>query len=226
MSARGPRFVTILLLAAATVAAGTAVAASRPSPSQSSSGKAVTYRWVDDQGVVHYGDSVPPQYAQKEHTELNAQGVELKRSDAEKTPEQAAVDASAREAVLKQKQHDSFLLTTYTSVGDIEALRDERLQQLKAQRTAAEVYVETLHSRLSGLQKRAQLFRPYSSNPLARRMPDDLTEDLVRTLNEMRTQSAAIVQKGTEETVLRDQFQTDIERYRTLHTGPGAERNR
>lgn len=222
MSARGPRFTTLLLLTAATLAAGgTAVAAASRPPSHSSTGKGVTYRWVDEQGIVHYGDSVPPQYAPAERTELNAQGVELKRLDAQKSADQAVAESRAKEAMLKQKQHDSFLLTTYTSVGDIEALRDERLQQLKAQRTAAEAYIETLQARLSALQTRALLFRPYSQNPTARRMPDDLTEDLVRTLNEMHTQSDALVEKGTEEKNLRSQFQADIERYRELHTAPG-----
>jgi hypothetical protein len=209
MSARGPRFAALFLLAAAW--AGSAVAASS---------KTVTYRWVDDQGVVHYGDHVPPQYAQKEHTELNSQGVELKRLNAELTPEQRAADSRKQEALLRQKQHDSFLLTTYTSVADIEALRDERLQQLKAQRAAAEAYVETLRSRLAALQARALLFTPYNAKPGARGMPDDLTEDLVRTLNEMRSQSAAIVQRREEETSLRTGFQADIDRYRQLHTTP------
>jgi hypothetical protein len=208
MSVRGPRFAALFLMAAW---AGAAAAAAST---------AVTYRWVDDQGVVHYGDHVPPQYAQKEHTELNSQGIELKRLDAEKTPEQQALDSRKQEVVLRQKQHDSFLLTTYTSVADIEALRDERLQQLKAQRAAAEAYVETLRSRLAALQSRALLFTPYNAKPGARGMPDDLTEDLVRTLNEMRSQSAAIVQRREEETSLRTGFQADIDRYRQLHTTP------
>ncbi len=212
MSASGPRFAVMLLSAAAALACGQVGAA----PS-SNSNKSVTYRWVDDQGVVHYGDHVPPQYAQKEHTELNAQGVELKRLDAEKSPEQQAADARKQETTIRQKQHDSFLLTTYTSVGDIEALRDERLQQLKVQRAAAEAYVESLRQRLAALQVRALLFRPYNDKAGARRMPDDLTEDLVRTVNEMRTQGAAIVAKSAEETTLRSQFQADIERYRQLH---------
>jgi len=182
--------------------------------------RTVTYRWVDDQGVVHYGDHVPPQYAQKEHTEINAQGVELKRLDAEKTPEEAAADSRKQEEILRQKQRDSFLLTTYTSVHDIEALRDERVLQLKAQRAASEAYVETLRARLAALQSRAFVFTPYSSKPGARRMPDDLTEDLVRTLNEMRSQTAAIVTQSEEETTLRNQFQADIDRYRQLHANP------
>ena len=209
MSAGGPRFAALFLLAAAWAGA----AAAAPS-------KSVTYRWVDDQGIVHYGDHVPPQYSQKEHTELNAEGVELKRLDAEKSPEQQARDARTQEVILRQKQHDSFLLTTYTSVADIEALRDERLQQLKAQRAAAEAYVETLRTRLAALQSRALLFTPYNPKPGAHRVPDDLTEDLVRTLNEMRSQSAAIVERHAQETSLRCQFQADIDRYRQLHTTP------
>ena len=214
MSASGPRFAGVLMTAMALlVGAQVGVAASN-----GNSSKPITYRWVDDQGVVHYGDHVPPQYAQKEHTELNSQGVELKRLDAEKSPEQQAADARRQDAIIRQKQHDSFLLTTYTSVSDIEALRDERLQQLKTQRAAAEAYVESLRQRLAALQNRALMFRPYSDKVGARRMPDDLTEDLVRTVNEMRTQSAAIVAKGAEETTLRSQFQEDIERYRQLHS--------
>ena len=158
----------------------------------------MAYRWVDEQGVVHYGDSIPPQYAEKEHAVLNNQGVEVGHTDAQKTPEQLAIEAKEHEALVKQQQHDNFLLTTYTSVKDIESLRDVRLDQLQGQRTAAEQYVENLHSRLVALQGRAKHFRPYSARPDARRMPDDLAEDLVRTLNEMRTQSNALSAKNEE----------------------------
>ena len=48
-------------------------------------------------------------------------------------------------------------------------------------------------------------------------MPDDLAENLVRTVNELRVQSSALTAKSTEETALRAQFQADIERYRELH---------
>jgi Domain of unknown function (DUF4124) len=195
----------------------TGVASGAP-PSSSNTGKTVTYRWVDEQGVVHYGDSVPPQYAQKEQTVLNSRGVEVKRLEAQKTPEQQAADNLRRQEALRQKQHDSFLLTTYTSVKDIEALRDQRLDQLRGQRVAAEQYVENLHSRLSSLQTRAMNFKPYNDKPQAHRMPDDLAEDLVRTLNEFHAQSGVLVAKGEEETNLKAQFQADIERYRELRT--------
>jgi hypothetical protein len=178
----------------------------------------VTYKWTDDQGVVHYGDSIPPQYAQRERSVLNSRGVEMRKLDAQKTPEQMAAEERAAQDVVKQKQHDAFLLNTYTSVKDIEALRDLRLDQLHGQRIAAEQYVDSLHSRLSGLQERAKNFKPYSPRPAARRMPDDVAEDLVHTLNELRTQNNALVAKTEEETSLKAQFQADIERYTELHT--------
>ena len=175
------------------------------------------YKWVDEKGVTHYGDSIPAQDAQRETRILNKQGIEVRRTDAQKSAEELAAEAREREAMVRQKQHDSFLLTTYTSVKDIESLRDERLEQISGQKRAAEAYMETLHGRLSTLQSRALNFKPYNVNATARRMPDDLAEDLMRTLNEVRTQKTALANKDAEENALRAQFQSDIDRYRELH---------
>jgi hypothetical protein len=209
MSTLGPRMALGLVLGLAGVLTG--------GPAAGTTSTATTYKWVDEQGVVHYGDSIPPQYAEKEHKLLNNQGVEVGHTEAQKTPEELAVEARAHEVLVKQQQHDSFLLTTYTSVKDIEALRDVRLDQLQGQRTAAEQYVENLHSRLVALQGRVKHFRPYNAGSGARRMPDDLAEDLVHTLNEMRTQSNALSAKNQEVVAMREQFDLDITRYRELH---------
>ena len=178
--------------------------------------KAIAYRWVDEQGVVHYGDSIPPQYAEKAHQLINKQGVEVGHEEAQRTAEQLAADERQHSEDLKRQQHDSFLIATYTSVKDIETLRDQRLSQLQGQRVAAEQYVENLQSRLVALQVRAKHFRPYAGRPDARRMPDDLAEDLVRTLNELRSQNTALTAKNEEVSAMRAQFESDIERYREL----------
>ena len=205
------------LLFAALLALGcSAIAAAPSTPTRSQKG--IAYRWVDENGEVHYGDHVPPQYADKDRALLNGQGVEVGHIEGERTPEQLKVEQTARAAALAQKQHDHFLITTYPSVKDIEALRDERLDQMKGQRVAAEQYVESLRSRLAALQTRAQNYAPYSSSPGARRMPDDLAENLVRTLDELRTQSSSLAAKSEEEKSLRSQFDADIERYKQLHT--------
>jgi len=210
----------LLLLLSAVLCLGAQAA---PKPAASSSGKrsssgGVAYKWVDEQGVVHYGDNVPPQYAQQDRTVLNREGVAVAHVDAALTPEQAAAAARKKAEALKQRQHDSFLISTYTSVADIEALRDVRLEQLHGQRAAAEQYIESLRSRLGALQARALSFAPYSERADARRMPDDVAENLVRTVDEMRQQTNALGAKSEEEKTLREQFDSDIARYRELHT--------
>ena len=198
-------------------ALGTAAYAAPTSHSHTNTQKGIAYRWVDEQGVVHYGDNIPPQYASQDRAILNSQGLEVGHLDRQKTPEEEASAARARDALMKQRQHDAFLVSTYTSVKDIEALRDARLEQLKGQRTAAEQYVESLRSRLASLQARALTYRPYNRSAAARRLPDDLAENLVRTANELHEQNSALVNKGAEEVALRAQFDADIERYRQLH---------
>ena len=211
MSARTTRCGALVLVVAAALAAAAANAGG-------SDKNKTSYRWVDDQGVIHYGDAIPPEYAGKAREVMNPQGVPVAHFDGQKSPDQLASEAHDRAAVIKQKQHDTFLITTYTSVRDIEALRDSRLEQLKTQSAAGQQYIESLKSRLATLQSRAVTFRPYSANPGARRMPDDLAEDLVRTLSEMNTQTASLAGQTEEVAKLRAQFQADIERYRELHT--------
>ena len=176
----------------------------------------VAYRWVDEKGVIHYGDRIPAQDTQKEHTMLNREGVEVCKSDAQRSPAQLAEDARHEQDALRLQQHDTFLLTTYTSAKDIEDLRDARLGELKSQHLAAEQYVENLNARLATLQSLALTFKPYSARPDARRMPDDVAANLVRALSELRSQRDTLADKDKEELAVQTEFNGDIQRYKEL----------
>jgi hypothetical protein len=210
---RTTRRIPLLLLALA--------CATGPAWGQSSNGNSgLTYRWVDKNGQIHYGDTVPPKYASDSREILNSQGVEIAHVDGAKTAAQLAAEASAREKLQAQKQHDYFLLSTYTSVQDIESLRDERLSQLEAQQTAARQYVQSLQARLTSLQDSAMKYKPYNSQPNAPRMPDDLAQELVQTLNEVRVQNQAVAERTLQEAQVRAQFQSDIDRFQQLKAAP------
>lgn len=185
-----------------------------------SSDKGVAYRWVDEHGVVHYGDSIPPKYARDSRQILNSQGVEIGHVEGEKSPAQLAAEERARQKQAVQRQHDYFLLGTYTSVQDIESLRDERLSQLETQQTAARQYVQSLQARLTTLQGSAMKYKPYNTQPNAPRMPDDLAQELVQTLNEVRVQDQAVAARTQQEAQVRSQFQSDIARFQQLKAAP------
>lgn len=198
------------LLAISLVAAGIGLAQAQEKDSKP------VYRWVDEKGVVHYGDRIPAQDTQKERTILNREGVEVGRLDAQKSSGQIAEEARREQEQARLEQHDSFLLTTYTSAKDIEDLRDGRLAELAGQHVAAEQYVGNLNSRLNSLQAQAMNFKPYSERAGARKMPDELAENLVRTLSELRTQRNTLAAKDKEALAVRTEFDSDIQRYKTL----------
>ena len=60
------------------------------------------YRWVDDQGHVHYGDLVPAEYADAEKHVLNTRGITIDIMAGKKTAEQIAEDS--RIAELRREQ--------------------------------------------------------------------------------------------------------------------------
>ncbi len=199
------------------LAAGGAHAA-KPKAARSAPTGKQTYKWVDEQGVTHYGDSVPSEYSQREQQVLNSQGVEVTKRQAEMSPAEAAAYAAKQKEEALRRQHDMFLISTYPSVKEIENVRDTRLDQINAQISASEQYIASLTTRVDGLTQRSMTYAPYSTKPSARRMPDDLAEEMVRALSELRTQNSALAQRRTELQKVVDQFDGDIKRFKELRT--------
>ncbi len=209
--------IRILAHPAVVLAALCAVATVVSAADSKSKGKEL-YKWVDEKGVVHYGDSVPAQYSKQERRVLNEQGVEVRRLEAQKTADQVAAEESMRRAVAGARQRDQILLTTYVSEQQLEQLRDTRLDLLGGQVKVTTLYLGTLNDKLEKLHTQAQFFKPYSNNTGAAPMPDQLAADLVRTMNEIRTQERNLDRKRKEEVTLREQFAADLTRYRELKT--------
>ncbi len=174
------------------------------------------YKWVDAQGVTHYGDRIPPEYAAQEQHIYNAQGVEIERREAQKTAEQLAAEEQKRKLAEEMQNRDRNLLNTYVSQPEIERLRDQRLALLADQMKVTNQFLEMLNVRLQKLAASVTKFRPYSDNPHAPQMPDEVAEDLVRIRNDIRTQEHNLLEKRKEEAATRAQFDSDISRFREL----------
>jgi hypothetical protein len=188
----------------------------------SKSGEKPTYKWVDEKGVTHYGDSVPAEYSHREQRVLNSHGVEVQKKQAEMSPAESAAYAAKQQEESRRKQHDMFLISTYPSVKEIENVRDTRLTQISAQVSAAEAYIGSLTTRVNGLKERAQMFAPYNNRPGARRMPDDLAEEMVRAMSELRTQNRALEARRAEMQTVTQQFDEDIRRFKELRMSAAA----
>ena len=219
-------FLATLLSSALLVSVANAESKPRAKPAKpSSSSTKETYKWTDENGVVHYGDHVPAEYSQREQRLLNSQGLEVGKKQAEMNSAEAAEYAKKQKEEARRKQHDMFLISTYPSVAEIENVRDARLDQINGQIGASEAYIATLSTRVDRLKQRSMGYAPYSNKAGASRMPDDLAEEMVRTLSELRTQNSALAQRRSELQKVVDQFDADIKRFKELRTSAAARLN-
>jgi hypothetical protein len=186
------------------------------SPCAAASSDRKFYKWVDEQGVVHYGDHIPPEYAGQEQHLINSQGIETQRIDAQKTAQQAAAEEQSRRDAEQRESRDRNLLNTYGSVAEIERLRDQRLTLLSDQIKVTSQFLEILDGRLKKLRTTSMRFKPYSSDPKAPPMSDQVAEDLVRVDNDLRTQEDNLREKHSEDANMRQQFDSDIARFKEL----------
>ena len=100
-------------------------------------GQAATYRWVDEQGKVHYGDFIPSQQSDLGNVELDKQGRVKKETPRTRlSPEERRrqeeerirIEEAKRQAEIQQRR-DRSLLTTYVSEAEIDLTRDRALEQ-------------------------------------------------------------------------------------------------
>lgn len=202
------------VLFAAVLLASSALAANNPQ-SSSSSGRRV-YEWVDEQGITHYGDRIPPEYASKEHRVINGRGIELERTEAQKTPEQLADEEQKKVDAAQRANRDRNLLSTYVSVQEIEHLRDQRVALVSDQIKVTGQFLEILNGKMNKLKQSSARFKPYSLDPNAPPMSDQLAEDLVRVDSDIRTQEENLREKRSEEAIMNKQFENDIARFKEL----------
>ena len=142
------------------------------------------YKWVDEDGNVFYGDSVPPEYRDRPKEVLNDQGVAVEALQGKKTPEQIEqerIETARREEVERQRRADLALLATYLSVEEIQMHRDRRVELFQAQSRVTELYLRNLERRLENLRVEARNFKPYSDDPNAPMIEEDLAKDLRQT---------------------------------------------
>ncbi len=177
------------------------------------------YSWVDENGVTHYGDSVPPEYRDQKKRVLNEQGVTVGIIEGKKTAEELAEEERIRAIEAdkeKRRRADRALLATYLSVEELEMHRDRRLELLRAQQKVGELYLRNLRRRMVSLQNEAERYKPYTTDEDAEMIPPSLAADLSDTSERINRQEEQLGIQRREAEALEEKFETDISRFRAL----------
>jgi len=177
------------------------------------------YRWVDSDGVVHFGDSIPAEYTDLERHVVNNHGITVDVMRAKRTEEEIAEERRQEELRIArdvQRRQDQALLATYLSIDEIVLHRDRRVELFQAQARVTELYLSNLKRRLDSLEEEASLYRPYSVDPDAEMIDPDLAGDLVTTKDTIERHQANLQRFHDDEQNILARFDGDIDRFRKL----------
>jgi hypothetical protein len=177
------------------------------------------YRWVDDEGAVHFGDSIPAEYAELPKQILNDHGVTVDNLQGKKTPEDLEAERVANELALRielQRRADLALLATYLSEDEILLHRNRRVELFQAQARVTELYLRNLDTRLNSLLIEAAKYKPYSTDENAPEIDQDLADDLMDTKKTIDRHQNNLNKYYADEQIIIARFDGDINRFRTL----------
>lgn len=156
-----------LLLAGLYFMPGAEAAGNEAAASSSGSGKHIV-KWVDSQGVTHYGDKLPAQEAGRNNSEMSNQGIVVKRN--EQTNKKLEQEVQLK---LEQQRKDNILLASYTKAEEIDLARDRNLEMDQASLQALNAQKDNVSARIARNQKTALGFET-SKKPLPTYLTDEL----------------------------------------------------
>ena len=177
------------------------------------------YRWVDQDGIVHFGDSVPAQYADLDKQIVNEHGITLDVLRGKKTPEEIAEEKRQEELRIKrelQRRSDLALLATYLSVDEIVMHRNRRVELFQAQTRVTELYLKNLHRRLEKLETEAAGFKPYSDDRDAETIDPTLASEISETRETIERHQRNLQKFQSDEQNIVARFDGDIDRFKLL----------
>jgi hypothetical protein len=176
------------------------------------------YRWVDDDGKVHYSDKVPASEAKQARSQLNEHGVEVGHVEAAKTPEERAkaaelehLRAEQEKLIAKHKEEDRVLLRTFRSEDDI-------IMSMNGKLTALDVIIQIDHSNSKHTKAKLSELQGIAANQerQGKKVSTKLLAEIDSTRQQLHDIYQNILRREQEKKDTRKKSEADLKRFRTL----------
>ena len=175
------------------------------------------YKWVDSQGITHYGETVPAEYADKDRAEMSKSGRIVNTIDVPTPAERqskVAQNAKEKEAATVERSNklrDKSLLNTYSNVKEIELSRQRNTQQVDIRIESTTKLLTAATTSLAELQKTVD------SKTRAKQVIDAYTqEDLNDAQASVTKLNAKLDNFKQDKARLEAKFAADLARYKEL----------
>jgi hypothetical protein len=180
--------------------------------------RGTTYKWVDENGVVHYTDKMPAEAVDKGRVELNKQGVAVRKLDPAPSIEQRRavqleaerIKETARDREVAERRNRA-LLQSYTTEDEIDLARNRAVSTIDTQVQSSQAYSAQLARRRSEVESRKATL---GNKPV----PPALERELESIDSELAKQEVFLNGKKQEMAVVIARYDADKQRWRELRT--------
>ncbi len=188
------------------------------------------FKCVDEKGVTHYGDTMPPQCAKKPLVEMSTQGSVVRRIDAPLTPEQLKTidddrvrNKAKTDLMAVQKLRDNALVSTYGAEREFDVAREKDIANLDSRQKVLTARIADVELHLSKLNNDMEFYQAgKSKTSKTKEAPPQLVQDQKRAAHDAATIRAEIekLDKGKEE--IRTRYDGEKARWKRLKEGMPA----
>ncbi len=177
------------------------------------------YRWVDQQGKVHYSDTVPAEairhrrvvYDKKQLRKLKVVEKPKTREELARETRLAQLRREEKRLLEEQLAKDRALLRTYRSEEDLQLALQGQLNTIDARIRVLEANIQRLQSLLKQrIAKAAEIERN------GRTVPESLAQDIASLRSQIRLSKTKIAHETQAKEALQRKFARDLERFRRL----------
>ena len=185
------------------------------------------YKWVDEQGNVHYSDKLPPTAVRNPYSKLDKRGLVIEKKERAKTPEEIAREEAMKKLreeqqrqLEEQRAKDKVLLNTFRSEDDIILARDGKLATYDAQIRIAYTNIERLKAWLETQKKKAAALERKGQT-----VPQKLLSEIENTRKQIKANYESILRQEKDKELIRKKYAADLARFRELKALKNANRN-
>ena len=179
---------------------------------------AALYKWTDERGIVHYSDQLPPEAVNRASSELNRQGLTVRKTEqarpvaVERTPktenEEQLMRQAERDRVIAVRR-DRALLESYTDEKEIDLAKSRAVATIEGQVQSAQGLVAQMMKRRDELEGKKGAFAP-------RPVPGEIAREIETIDDELGRQNEFIAAKKKESAAVAARYDADKLRFREL----------
>jgi chromosome segregation ATPase len=180
--------------------------------------EAKLFKWVDKNGTTHYGETIPPEYADRDTKQLDNGRVSDRSETFESKQNSAKKETPEEKAAKEARRRDDALLNSFTNEKEIDLARDRSLLQIEARINSYTTMIKSAQATVDDLHKESD-----SRAKKGWKIPQSLTDDTTAAEDRVKQLQTDLENSQKESETVKARYAAEKQRFRELKgTSPAA----